>query len=133
MQNSITPAYIGQQLTKDDTIYRRSFLWSWVGLCLPSLYWKLLIDSVTIKVSDKVVSYGVGILTKRFRNIDLYQVHSVAAEESWFTGGKLAFKMMDGTTHTIEHVANAGYVSSLFRGLIDDQRADQRMFIRETY
>jgi hypothetical protein len=133
MNTTVNPTAISGMLYRDFTTYRWSFVWSWIGLCLPSLYYWLLINSTTVTVTDKLVSHGVGIITKTYTNIDLYQVKTVSATESFFTGGQLVFHLMDGSTRTISYVQDAGRLSGLFRGLIDAQRSSQNMYVRETF
>lgn len=108
-----------------------SLTYSWILLFIPTIVMALRIKSTTLRVSETTIHYETGTLTKNFQNIDLYQVHSVGATESVLTGGTIVVTMSDGTKHKLEHIPNAGEISTKFRGLIDKQRRAQNIRSRE--
>lgn len=105
--------------------------WSWILIWIPVAIEALKISRTSMRLDGGVLQYATGALSKRYTNIDLYRVRSVAATDSVFTGGKLIIQNSDGSQETLKYVRNAGELSGRFRTLIDAEREKHRIHTRE--
>lgn len=108
-----------------------SLLWSWIIAWIPSMYIAVLIYMTSYKIENGMLTYKSGIISRKYRNIDLYRIKNLSAEDNLISGGKLFITDTNGTPITLPYVKNAGSVANQLRTLVNNERENKHVNAQE--
>lgn len=113
----------------------RPTIWLSVLFILPlfpvSIYVILRNYFTSYEIDKNMLIKNTGIIFKKNKTFDLYQIKNVSAQNDIFRGGFLILTMQDGTVNKLPYIKNSSKLLPLLREVSHSARSQQHVYSHE--